>query len=112
MSTFSFSLSAFDAVIFLLPIIWRRSSELLIFDDEDAPDSVPRFLLLLDIANVDDKDTLSLAIDSVEAPMFVDETSKLFADSLLMDDKFGDPARGFCEVITFSFSFRYDVIKS
>lgn len=82
------------------------------FDEEDAPDSVARFLLLLDIANVDEMDTLSLAIESVDAPMFDDETSKLFDDSLLTLDKFGEPARAFCEEITFSFSFKYDVIRS
>lgn len=65
------------------------------FEDDEAPDNVVRFLLLLEIANVDDTDKLSLAMDNVEAPMLDDETSKLFADSLLPAavEKFGEPAR-------------------
>lgn len=67
------------------------------FDDEEAPDKVARFLLLLEIASVDDTDKLSpLAIESVEAPMFDDDTSRLLAGSLpvLAVDGFGEPARG------------------
>lgn len=82
-------------------------------DEDEAPDRVVKFLLLLEIASVDDTDKLSLAIDSVDAPMFDDETSKLFACSLFVAvDMLGDPARAFCDVTTFSFSFRYDVIRS
>lgn len=77
-------------------------------DDDEAPDSVPRFLLLLEIACVDDADKLSLAIDSVDAPMFEDETSRLFDESFVAAafERLGDPARRFCDVMTFSFSFR------
>lgn len=91
----------------------RKSSELLTFDDEDAPDKVVRFLLLDEIASVDEADKLSLAIDNVEAPMLDDETSKLFADSFAAaPERFGEPARRLCDVTTFSFSFKYEVIKS
>lgn len=84
------------------------------FDDDDAPDNVAKFLLLLDIAKVEDTERLSLATDSVEAPIFDDETFKLFDDSLpaVAVDRLGEAARGFCVATTFSFSFRYDVIRS
>lgn len=77
------------------------------FDDDDAPDKV-KFLWLLEIASVDETDKLSLVIDSVDAPMFDDETSKLFADSFALAgfDKLGEPARAFCDKTTFSFSFK------
>lgn len=114
MSTFSFSLSlsVFDAS-FLVPIMCRRSSELLTFDEEEAPESDVKFLWLLDIASVEPERFSPLAIEVVDAPMFDDETSKLFAFSLLtvIVDRFGDPAR-FCDETTFSFSFKYEVIKS
>lgn len=91
----------------------RRSSELLTFDVDDAPDSDVRFLLLLEIANVEPDKFSPLAIEVVDAPMFDEETSKLLGFSLLtvIVDRFGDPAR-FCDETTFSFSFRYEVIKS
>lgn len=84
------------------------------FDEDEAPDNVAKFLLLLDIAKVDDTERLSLATDSVEAPIFDEETFKLFDDSLctVAVERFGDVARGFCVATTFSFSFRYDVIRS
>lgn len=114
MSTFSFSLSPpFKDPIFF-PIMCRKSSELLMLEEDEAPDNVVKFLLLLEIASVDETDKLSLAIDSVDVPMFEDDTSKLLAGSLLpvLVDKLGEPARWLCDVTTFSFSFRYDVIKS
>lgn len=116
MSTFSFSLSfsTFDDAIFLLPIMCRKSSELFTFDVDEAPESDVRFLLLLEIAKVEETDKLSpLVIEVVDAPMFVDETSKLFEVSLLAAavERFGEPDR-FCDDTTFSFSFKYDVIKS
>ena len=84
------------------------------FDDDEAPDNEVKFLLLLEIANVDETDILSLAIDNVDAPMLDEDTSKLFTDSLLPEgfERFGEPARVDCDATTFSFSFRYDVIKS
>lgn len=84
------------------------------FDDEEAPDNVVKFLLLLDIAKVDDTERLSLATDNVDSPITVDETFKLFEESLwtVTVERFGDAALGFCVETTFSFSFRYDVIKS
>lgn len=84
------------------------------FDDDEAPESVVKFLLLLEMASVEETDRLSLAIDKVDAPIFEDETFKLFDDSLVFGavDKFGEPARMFCDVTTFSFSFKYDVIRS
>lgn len=87
------------------------------FDEDEAPDNVAKFLLLLDIARVDETDTLSLATESVEAPIFDEETFKdvkLLDDSLLpvAVDRFGEAALGFCVATTFSFSFRYEVIKS
>lgn len=113
MSTFSFSLSLslFEAS-FLAPIMCRRSSELFTFDDEEAPDSDVKFLLLLEMASVEPERFSPLAIDVVDAPMFEDETSKLFEVSLLAaDERFGEPER-FCDETTFSFSFRYEVIRS
>jgi hypothetical protein len=87
----------------------RKSSELFTFDVDEAPESELRFLLLLEIANVEETDKLSpLAIEVVDAPMFDEETSKLFEVSLLAAvavERFGDPER-FCDVTTFSFSFK------
>lgn len=72
-----FSVFAPEA-IFLLVTVCRKSSELFIFDVEDAPDKVVKFLLLPDATKCDVTDKLSLVIEEVDAPKFAEVTSKLF----------------------------------
>ena len=110
MSTLSFSLSTvvFGPPDLLFPSMQRRSSTLLTFEEDKAF----KFLLLFEFAVVEDNETLSLVIESVDDPMFELEISKLLLLSFVIVDKFGDPPRPFCDVISLSFSLRYEVIKS
>lgn len=113
---------AFDAAIFLLPTTCRKSSELLILmlDVDDALERFVKFLLLLAVPRCcdDETDWESLAIDRVEAPIFVVDVSKLLLDGWLplelpaAELKFGEPDLANCETITFSFSLRYEVMRS
>ena len=97
-STFSLSTDFEALASFLLPTMCRKSaSELFMFDAEDALDKFVKFLELpAAVRWLDPAESVSLVIERVDEPMFVDDTSKLFVAWLpAAADRLGEPERAF-----------------